>query len=444
MMTGCGRSRAQAGFCSLLPFLRPGLPSSACVLSPLFLLLLLERRERGEPSVFFGTFLVGIVVFLHSEVRIRLGDDVLVHVEVDQRPRSLGTSVPMGYELVQRLASEESRVSRAMPKAKVVRSPKEPGSELRQVLPQAGNRARACQTPGDKAVVEETKKSVRRPGVCVPSPVRNVSADSSCSSDSSSSRSSVKGVSLQRTRRQSATRPVKVVPEGEGVLAPLLLHLEPASVKRRCAWITLNSDPLYVSFHDEEWGVPVRDDRKLFELLVLSQALAELSWPTILRKRETFREMFDNFDPASVAKFSEKKIISLKSCGTPLLSEVKLRAVVENAKQLLKVVEEFGSLSNYCWGFVNHKPIVNGFRFPRQVPVRTPKAEAISKDLIKRGFHCTGPTVVYSFMQAAGIVNDHVSSCFRYKECNLLNEKTNAEGTATLAKELDIACSLQP
>ncbi|OEL27311.1 hypothetical protein BAE44_0011671, partial [Dichanthelium oligosanthes] len=205
---------------------------------------------------------------------------------------------------------------------------------------------------------------------------------------------------------------------------------------------TLMQYPLYVAFHDEEWGVPVHDDHMLFELLTLSQALAELTWPAILNKREGFREMFDGFNFASVSEFTEKKINLLRSNGSELLSEQKIRAVITNAKQAQKVqlfalafnssvefineeqghrnavVQEFGSFSNYCWSFVNHKPITNCFRYARQVPTKTPKAEAISKDLMRRGFQCVGPTTIYSFMQVAGIVNDHLSCCFRFKACS--------------------------
>ncbi|KAM3315162.1 hypothetical protein ACQJBY_033738 [Aegilops geniculata] len=191
----------------------------------------------------------------------------------------------------------------------------------------------------------------------------------------------------------------------------------PELEKRRCSWITANSEPLYVAFHDEEWGAPVHDDRKLFELLTLSQALAELSWPVILSKREEFREMIDAFYNASVCDCTDKKINRLsKSNGSTLLSEQKMRAVITNAKQIQKVVREFGSFDNYCWSFVNHRPITNGFRYPRQVTTKTPKSEAMSKDLMRRGFQCVGPTTVYSFMQVAGIVNDHLRCCFRFDQ----------------------------
>ncbi|KAJ6685973.1 hypothetical protein OIU79_015888 [Salix purpurea] len=212
---------------------------------------------------------------------------------------------------------------------------------------------------------------------------------------------------------------------------------------KRCDWITPNSDPLYMSFHDEEWGVPVYDDRKLFELLVYSQALAELSWPAILHMRDIFRKLFDSFDPSSIAQFTEKKLLSLKFNGNLLLSEPKLRAVVENAKQMLKIQQEFGSFSNYCWRFVNQKPLRNGFRYARQVPVKTPKAELMSKDLMQRGFRCVGPTAVYSFMQVAGFVNDHLQACFRYQECNAevkKNFKPRSEETGMVTEASGNTC----
>ncbi|CAL9760321.1 unnamed protein product [Musa acuminata subsp. burmannicoides] len=274
---------------------------------------------------------------------------------------------------------------------------------------------------------------------------RNVSEDGSSTSESSCGLSVLKAGRFETRKRQSRVKPVKVVSQGvgEAVVVPPL-QLERTIGKRRCTWITPFSEPLYVSFHDEEWGLPVYDDQNLFELLSLSAALSEFSWPTILNKREKFRKLFDNFDPTSVAKFTEKKILSLKSSGS-LLSEQKMRAVVENARQILKVIEEFGSFSNYCWSFVNHKPVVNGFRYARQVPVKSPKAEIISKDLMRRGFHCVGPTIIYSFMQAAGIVNDHLSSCFRFTDCNgSCYNQLNIKAEATsLAKTLNQSCTLQ-
>ncbi|XP_057504216.1 uncharacterized protein LOC130787784 isoform X2 [Actinidia eriantha] len=291
-----------------------------------------------------------------------------------------------------------------------------PGSEARVILGPSGNRIRVSEEAKRKK--ESLKKNQKPSRLVSATPClvarNNLSVDSTCSSDSSSWGSSVTMVSSKRRVKPNGLRSVKIVPDGvESVVAGPV---------KRCDWITANSDPLYTAFHDEEWGVPVRDDRKLFELLVLSQALAEFTWPAILSKRDMFRTLFDDFDPSSVATFTEKKLLSLRLNGNTLLSEPKLRAVVENANQTLKIQQEFGSFSNYCWSFVNHKPIRNGFRYARQVPVKTPKAETISKDLMHRGFRCVGPSVVYSFMQVAGLANDHLVTCFRYHECNNIVE----------------------
>uniref|UniRef100_A0A0A9DZC0 DNA-3-methyladenine glycosylase I n=1 Tax=Arundo donax TaxID=35708 RepID=A0A0A9DZC0_ARUDO len=181
----------------------------------------------------------------------------------------------------------------------------------------------------------------------------------------------------------------------------------------------------------------------LFELLTRSQALAELTWPAILSKREEFRKMFEGFNYAFISEFTEKKISLLRSSGSMLLSEQKIRAVVTNAKQMHKVIQEFGSFSNYCWSFVNHRPITNSFRYARQVPTKTPKAEAISKDLMRRGFQCVGPTTIYSFMQVSGIVNDHVSCCFIFQACSQhkANEKNVRAEPALPDRRLSSASS---
>ncbi|KAJ6878927.1 GMP synthase [Populus alba x Populus x berolinensis] len=288
----------------------------------------------------------------------------------------------------------------------------------RAILGPAGNRVRVSEEA--KRKIEVLKKSQQKPKKPVEKMSQaavknNLSVDSTCSSDSYSSSSS-----SGRNVKRNGTKQVKDVPNGGEIKDVSSKKDGPV---KRCDWITPNSDPLYMSFHDEEWGVPVHDDRKLFELLVFSQALAELSWLAILHMRDIFRKLFDQFDPPSIAQFTEKKLLSLKVNGNLLLSEPKLRAIVENAKQMLKIQQEFGSFSNYCWRFVNQKPLRNGFRYGRQVPAKTPKAELISKDLMQRGFRCVGPTVVYSFMQVAGIANDHLISCFRYQECNADVEK---------------------
>ncbi|XP_074584417.1 uncharacterized protein LOC141840353 [Curcuma longa] len=248
----------------------------------------------------------------------------------------------------------------------------------------------------------------------------NLSMSGSCSSDASTDSSCSQAssgrigrTSLTGKRRQSNQKTIKIVSTAEKDVPPVELF----QGKRKCAWVTPSTESCYTTFHDEEWGVPIHDDKKLFELLVLSGALAELTWPVILNKRHIFRDVFFKFDPVAVSKLNEKKIVAPGSVGSSLLSEPKLRAIIENARQMLKIIEEFGSFDRYCWSFVNYKPIVCEFRYPRQVPVRTAKADVISKDLVRRGFRSVGPTVIYSFMQAAGLTNDHLISCFRFKEC---------------------------
>lgn len=249
----------------------------------------------------------------------------------------------------------------------------------------------------------------------------NLSMNASCSSDASTdsfhSRASTgrltRSHSYGLTRKRSVSKPRSVVSDG-------VLESPPpdgAQSKKRCAWITPNTEPYYATFHDEEWGVPVHDDKKLFEVLVLSSALSELTWPAILSKRHIFREVFADFDPVAVSKLNEKKVITPGTTASSLLSDQKLRGIIENARQISKVIVEFGSFDNYIWSFVNHKPILSKFRYPRQVPVKTPKAEVISKDLVRRGFRGVGPTVIYSFMQVVGLTNDHLISCFRFQEC---------------------------
>ncbi|KAJ0247950.1 hypothetical protein HA466_0163330 [Hirschfeldia incana] len=202
-----------------------------------------------------------------------------------------------------------------------------------------------------------------------------------------------------------------------------------ADGRRRCAWITPKSDPCYVTFHDEEWGVPVHEDKKLFELLCLSGALAELSWTDILQRRQLLREVFMDFDPVAVSELNEKKVTAAIS----LLSEVKLRSILDNARQVRKIITEYGSFKKYMWNFVSNKPTQSQFRYQRQVPVKTSKAEFISKDLVRRGFRSVSPTVIYSFMQAAGLTNDHLIGCFRYQDCCCVD----AETTATKAKKTE-------
>ena len=184
--------------------------------------------------------------------------------------------------------------------------------------------------------------------------------------------------------------------------------------KQRCAWP--GKDPLYLSYHDEEWGVPVYDETKLFEFLLLETFQAGLSWITILRKRENFREAFDGFDYKKIANYSEEKIEALLQDAGIIRNKLKVRSAVTNALAFIEIQKEFGSFKKYIWGFVDGKPIQNTFKEMSEMPANTPLSDTISKDLKKRGFKFVGSTVVYAHMQATGMVNDHLESCFRYNE----------------------------
>ncbi|KAK9131606.1 hypothetical protein Scep_011134 [Stephania cephalantha] len=175
--------------------------------------------------------------------------------------------------------------------------------------------------------------------------------------------------------------------------------------EKRCSFITPNSDPLYVTYHDEEWGVPVHDDKLLFELLVLSGAQVGTDWTSILKKRQDFKDAFTGFDPEIVAHFSEKQMISISTDYEIDISRIK---------------KSFGSLDKYLWGFVNHKPISTQYKACQKIPAKTSKSESISKDMVRRGFRFVGPTVMHSFMQAAGLTNDHLITCPRHLQCTTL------------------------
>ena len=183
--------------------------------------------------------------------------------------------------------------------------------------------------------------------------------------------------------------------------------------KTICAWVP-DENELYRTYHDEEWGVPLFDDKKIFEFLVLESAQAGLSWLTVLRKRENYRKAFKGFDPVKVAKFTQTTIEKLLKDPGIIRNRMKVEAAVNNAKQFLEIQKEFSSFSKYIWGFVDGKPIQNKHRTIKQLPAKTPLAEKIAKDMKKRGFKFLGPTVIYAHMQATGMVNDHTTDCFRY------------------------------
>ena len=181
----------------------------------------------------------------------------------------------------------------------------------------------------------------------------------------------------------------------------------------RCAWA--GNDPLYLRYHDEEWGVPLHDDRRLFEMLCLEGAQAGLSWITILRKRENYREAFDRFDPAKVAAYDRRKVARLMNDEGIVRNRLKIEGAVKNAKAFLATAGEFGSFDRYIWSFTGGKPIVNRRRTMKDVPASTPESDAMSRDLKKRGFTFVGSTICYAFMQACGMVDDHLVGCHRYR-----------------------------
>lgn len=182
----------------------------------------------------------------------------------------------------------------------------------------------------------------------------------------------------------------------------------------RCGWVT--SDPLYIAYHDSEWGVPVHDDIRQFEFLILEAAQAGLSWLTVLRKRENYRKAFSGFDPRKVVRYDKRKIAQLMNNPGIIRNRLKIESAVHNAGAFLEVQREFGSFSEYFWSFVGGKPIVNCRKTLKEVPARTEVSDALSKDLKKRGFRFVGSTVIYAHMQAVGMVNDHTTGCFRYRQ----------------------------
>jgi DNA-3-methyladenine glycosylase I len=185
-------------------------------------------------------------------------------------------------------------------------------------------------------------------------------------------------------------------------------------MKHRCGWST--SDPLYIEYHDKEWGTPVHDDRKLFEMLILEGAQAGLSWITVLRKRENYRKAFDRFDAKKIAQYDGRKVRRLLSDEGIIRNRLKIEAAIGNAKAFLAVQKEFGSFDRYIWQFTDGRPRVNRWKNLKQIPATTRDSDAMSSDLKARGFRFVGSTICYAFMQAVGMVNDHITGCFRYRK----------------------------
>ena len=186
-------------------------------------------------------------------------------------------------------------------------------------------------------------------------------------------------------------------------------------MKKRCDWPDDNK--LMIEYHDTEWGTPVHDDRKLFELLMLDNAQAGLNWQTVLNKRENYRKAFDNFEPAKIARYNERKIASLLKNPGIIRNRLKVEAAVTNARAVLEIQKEFGSFDAYIWQFVNGIPIRNRWKSLKEIPATSSESDAMSKALKKRGFKFVGSAICYAFMQSAGLVNDHITHCFRYNQC---------------------------
>lgn len=191
--------------------------------------------------------------------------------------------------------------------------------------------------------------------------------------------------------------------------------------KKRCAWVS--DDPIYIDYHDNEWGVPIYDDQLLFEFLNLEGAQAGLSWITVLKKRENYRALFDNFDPAKIAKYTPKKVEKLLTNPGIIRNRLKVESTIQNAKAYFKLLEEWDSFSQYIWHFVDGKPIKNNRNHIKEIPSKNLLSDNMSKDLKKRGFKFIGSTICYAFMQAVGMVNDHTSDCFRCDEIKVTRGK---------------------
>jgi len=184
--------------------------------------------------------------------------------------------------------------------------------------------------------------------------------------------------------------------------------------RQRCPWA--GNDPLYIAYHDREWGAPLHDERRLFEMLILEGAQAGLSWITILKKRENYRAAFDDFDPRKMARYDARRVRALLDNPGIVRNRLKVAAAIRNAEMVLALQAQEGSLDEYLWRYVEGKPIVNAWRSLKEVPARTPLSDALSKDLVRRGFKFVGSTICYAFMQAVGMVNDHTTDCFRHRE----------------------------
>ncbi|TMX01289.1 hypothetical protein EJD97_024756 [Solanum chilense] len=279
-------------------------------------------------------------------------------------------------------------------------------------------------TSNDKSMTPKITKSSPPSSPKIKPTIKKVKIDSKntiLDKDSSFMMVEVAGSIAAARREQVANRQVqrkqRIAHYGR-TNSPKLLSAAVDSTSReakRCSFITPNSDPIYIAYHDEEWGVPVHDDNLLFELLVLTVAQVGSDWTSVLKRRQDFRDAFSGFDAEVVAKYNEKKINSTSIEYGIELSQV--RGVVDNSKRILEMKKQFGSFDKYVWGFVSNKPIRTQYKACNKIPVKTSKSETMSKDMVKKGFRYVGPTIIHSFMQAVGLTNDHIITCPRHAQC---------------------------
>ncbi|OWM84440.1 uncharacterized protein LOC116204849 [Punica granatum] len=327
---------------------------------------------------------------------------VLVSPPISPKTRPLRSPVPKrGINDPNGLSSSSDKVS--TPKGSLHSA--NPGRTLKKSM------SRALSLPTNSSEINSLKCSI---------PLASALAEAAAGSIAAARKEQVAMQQEQRKMKIAHYGRVKSLKSESKVVSLDHSALTAATTSRddkRCSFITANSDPILVAYHDEEWGVPVRDDRLLFELLVLTGAQVGSDWSSVLKKRQLFRDVFSGFDADAVAKFTEKKIIWLSTAYG--IESGLIRAAVDSSRCILEVTKEFGTFSEYLWGFVNKKPIATQYKRCQKIPVKTSKAESISKDLVKRGFRAVGPIVIHSFMQAAGLTNDHLITCPRHAQCSL-------------------------
>ncbi|KAH7836575.1 hypothetical protein Vadar_003034 [Vaccinium darrowii] len=357
------------------------------------------------------------------------GSTAVDHININGRP-VLQPTCNVRVPLLDRRNSVKKKAN-STATAKVAVTPPPISPKLISPAVKRGNDPNGLNSSGEKVVTpRESSKSVapikKSKKVAAPDLVAAEASSSSLRYASSlivEAPGSIAAARREQVAIMQVQRKMKIAHYGRtnsgkyqlGKVVPLDSSSANVHEEKRCSFITSNSDPIYVAYHDEEWGVPVHDDNLLFELLVLTGAQVGSDWTSVLKKRQGFREAFSGFDAEIVSKFSEKKISSIRADYDIEISQI--RGVVDNANRILEIKKEFRSFDKYLWGFVNHKPINTQYKSSHKMPVKTSKSESISKDMVRRGFRLVGPTVIHSFMQAAGLTNDHLTTCPRHLQC---------------------------